>query len=171
MERMSSIELALKNEEIEMKFYLREASRSNNALAKAMFDELAKDEEEHMQRIRGLHGELVSKGAWPVEMPIEVAGTNISQVLDGVVRRGEAAESHDDDDMAALRRAIDFEARGAAFYAELAGACDNPAERTFFEFLAGIEREHHLSLTESVAYLEDPAAWMMEQGRGGLDGA
>ncbi len=171
MDRMSSIELALKNEETEMNFYLNEAARSSNPLAKAMFAELARDEHEHMDRIRGLHGKLVSDGAWPADVGIEVAGTNVKQVLEGVVADQGSRSAHDEDDIAALRKAIDFESRGAAFYAELAGACDNPMEAKFFGFLARIEREHHLSLTDSLAYLDDPEAWNMQHGRAGLDGA
>lgn len=171
MDRMSSIELALKNEETEMNFYRHEADRSRNPLAKAMFDELAKDEEEHMTRIRGLHGKLVSDGEWPAHLEIEVAGTHVGQVLDRVVAEQGTVTEHDGDDVTALEKAIAFEAKGAEFYAQLATTCDNPAEQAFFSFLAGIEREHHLSLTDSMAYLADPETWMMEHGRTGLDGA
>ena len=171
MDRMSSIELALKNEETEMNFYRHEAERSRNPLARAMFDELANDEEEHMTRIRGLHGKLVSEGEWPADVTIEVAGTHVGQVLDRVVAVQGTATQHDGDDIAALEKAIAFEAKGAEFYAQLSEACDNPAEKQFFSFLAKIEREHHLSLTDSMAYLADPESWMMEHGRTGLDGA
>jgi rubrerythrin len=171
MDRMSSIELAMKNEQTEMQYYLNESRRSKNPLAQAMFKELAKDEQEHMQRIRGLHGKLVADGAWPADVRIEVDGTNVKRVLDELVGVEGSATQHDDDDIVALEKAIDFESSGAAFYAELATACENPQEQEFFAFLANIEREHHLSLTDSLAYLRDPEDWMMQHGRAGLDGA
>ncbi len=171
MDRMSSIELALKNERTEMQYYLNESKRSKNPLAKAMFKELAKDEQEHMQRIKGLHGKLVAGGEWPEDLEIEVAGTNVKQVLDELVGVEGSAADHDDDDIKALEKAIGFESNGAAFYAELSTACENPKEQEFFAFLANIEREHHLSLTDSLAYLKDPEDWMMQHGRAGLDGA
>ena len=171
MDRMSSIEMAIKNEETEMAFYSNEARRSRNPLAKAMFENLARDEEEHMKRIRGLHERLIATGAWPEDMPIEVAGTDIAKTLNDLVGKQEAATDHDDDDILALEKAVDFESRGAAFYADLAGECTNPMESSFFQFLARIEREHHLSLTDSLAYLRDPENWMLQHERAGLDGA
>ncbi len=171
MDRMASIELALKNEDTEMKWYLHEAQRSRNPLAKAMFQNLAKDEAEHKTRIQALHARLLRDGSWPQDMPIEVAGTDIKKTLEGMLRHKGAEAAHDHDDLVALEKAIDFEAKGARFYAELAQACQNPMERSFFEFLARIEREHHLSLADSLAYLKDPQAWMLEHERAGLDGA
>lgn len=171
MDRMASIELALKNEKTEMEFYLHEAERSRNALARAMFETLANDEKEHMTRIQGLHGKLVDQGSWPADVAIELAGTNVKSVLNNLVGDVSSAAGHDDDDLAALQRAQAFEATGAKFYADLAGVCDHPQEKTFFEFLAAIEREHHLAITNSLAYLADPEDWMMRTGRSGLDGA
>jgi rubrerythrin len=171
MDYMASVELALKNEKTEMEFYRHEASRSRNSLARAMFDQLARDEEEHMTRIRELHEKLVSAGNWPEDVPIQVAGTNIRQVLDETLQKAGSSGDHDDDDLKALQKAAEFEAKGAEFYADLAASCVNPMEKNFFEFLAGIEREHRLSIMDSLAYLEDPEAWMMQHGRAGLDGA
>lgn len=171
MDRMASIELALKNEQTEMDFYLNEARRSKNPLARTMFNSLARDEEEHMTRIRALHDQLVSGGSWPVDVPIEVQGTKIREVLDGLVEKQGSAADHDRDDEQALERAAEFEARGSKFYSDLAGICENPMETNFFSFLSRIEKEHHLSVVDSLAYLRDPQAWMMEHERSGLDGA
>ena len=171
MDRISSIELALKNEQTEMEFYLHEARRSKNPLARTMFENLAKDEEEHMTRIRALHQKLISGGSWPDDLPIEVRGTNIREVLDGMVHQQGSSENHDRDDEQALERAAEFEAFGAKIYSDLAEQCENPMEKNFFSFLSRIEKEHHLSVVDSLAYLRDPEAWMMEHERSGLDGA
>jgi rubrerythrin len=171
MDRMASIELALKNEASEMAFYQDNARRSKNPLAKGIFEVLANDEREHMTRIKGLHEALLAKGTWPKDVRIEVAGTNVKDVLEGLTKGKRAGGEHDDDDVRALERSAAFEARGAKFYAELAEACENPMEKTFFRFLSEIEKEHLLSVQSSLAYLQDPESWMMGQGRSGLDGA
>ena len=171
MDRMSSIELALKNEKTEMEFYQNEARRSKNPLARTMFENLAKDEEEHMTRIQGLHEKLVSGGSWPQDLPIEVRGTNVREVLEGLLQKQGSHQNHERDDEQALQRAADFEAVGAKFYADLAEQCENPMEKNFFSFLSRIEKEHHLSVVDSLAYLRDPEAWLMEHERAGLDGA
>jgi rubrerythrin len=171
MDYMSSLKLALKNEAAEMKFYQNESARSKNPLAKQMFAQLADDEKEHMQRIRQLHEKLTSDGAWPRDVAIEVNDTNVRDVLNEMTKNPGAATRHDDDDMAALKKASEFEGKGAKFYADLAAECKNPMEKNFFLFLSRIEREHQLSIMDSISYLEDPKAWMLEHERAGLDGA
>ncbi len=171
MDRMASIELALHNERTEMGFYRNEARRSKNPLARAMFDNLARDEQEHMTRIQDLHRKLLSEGRWPEEVPLRVQDTDIRQTLDRVAHLDGSAADHDDDDARAIERAIAFEERGEKFYRELADACENPQEKEFFAFLSGIEREHRLSLVDSLAYLKDPRAWLEQHEKIGLDGA
>lgn len=171
MDRMSSIELAMMNEQKEMEYYGKHAERSKNPLAKAMFKTLARDEAEHMTRIRGLHGKLVDSGSWPEDVSIAVAGTNVRDVLEGIVGATGSAEGSDNDDVAAIKQGIEFETKGEKFYAELAAVCENPMEKTFFSFLSGIEREHRLSLTDTLHYLEDPESWLEKHERSGLDGA
>ena len=171
MDRISSIELAIKNENSEMEYYLGHAKRSKNAVARAMFENLAEDEKEHKTRLQGLHEKLISDGSWPKDVSITVAGTHIKSVLDNLANSSDAAADHDDDDIAALKKGAEFEEKGAKFYADLAQACDNPREATFFRFLAKIEREHMISIQDSLFYLEDPEGWMETVGHAGLDGA
>ena len=171
MDRMSSIELAIKNESTEMAFYLNEARRSENPVAKALFETLAEDEKEHMTRLTSLHEKLVADGSWPSEVPIEVNNTNIGEVLRGIGRDKDSFSKHDDNDIAALKKGAQFDEKGAQFYKQLARACDNPQEAKFFDFLAGIEREHMLSIKDSLFYLEDPQGWLETQERQGLNGA
>ena len=171
MEYLASVELALKNEKTEMEFYTNEAARSKNPLAKSMFTSLAKDEREHMQRIQKLHEKLVNNQQWPRDVPLRVGDTDVRKVLDEMVAEVGSDRDHDDDDVKALKRAAEFESRGSRFYAELARECENPVEKSFFEFLSRIEREHQLSIQDSLAYLQDPESWMLQHGRAGLDGA
>lgn len=171
MDRISSIELALKNEQAEMEYYLAHARRSRNPLARKLFETLAADEQEHMTRIQGLHQRLLDDGSWPEDVPIEVAGTNIKVALAEVSRMGDGAAEHDADDIAALKQGVEFEQGGSRFYNELAAACDNPQEAKFFRFLAGIEREHLLSIQDSLFYLEDPEGWHEAHEHQHLDGA
>ena len=178
MERISSIELAIENEKSEMEYYLGQARRSRNPLARALFETLAEDEKEHMVRLLELHDKLVEDGSWPEDVPIEVNGTNIKSVLKNIVRDRPLprdqdlgdAEALNLDDIEALKKGIAFEEEGSRFYAELADACDNLQEEKFFRFLSQIERDHMLSMQDSLFYLEDPEGWFDSVGRVGLDG-
>jgi rubrerythrin len=171
MDRMSSIELAIKNEQSEMEFYHEQAKRTANPVARLLFQTLAQDEREHMTRIRGLHEKLVGDGSWPEDVAIEVAGTNIQRSLSEMTRVASVTNLHEEADIAALKQGAEFEAKGSKFYADLAEACDNLQEQKFFKFLSGIEREHLLSIKDSIFYLEDPEGWLESHERQGLDGA
>ena len=120
MDRMASIELAMKNEKTEMEYYLRESERSSNPVAKALFRTLAADEAEHMTRIQGLHRKLIADGAWPEDVAIEVAGTNVRDVLDGLLGKSGSGEGKSGDDIAALKQGAEFEEKGAVLEGELA---------------------------------------------------
>jgi rubrerythrin len=171
MDRISSIELAMKNEQSEKEFYLGHARRTRNAVARFLFEALAADEDEHKRRLAKLHETLKRDGSWPDTVPIEIAGTDVRKRLASVARDAREASAHDDDDLAALREAESFEVAGAELYRGLSAACTNPQETSFFKLLSGIEREHLLSIRDSISYLEDPGAWLSSKERAGLDGA
>ena len=171
MERMSAINLAIENEHTEMQYYLQQAARSGNPVIKVLFETLAADEKEHMERIQALHAKLTTDGQWPQDLPISVDGTDIIDRVNKLKKETGTTSTHDDNDIAALEKAAAGEAEGAKFYAELAENCDNVQEKKFFTFLSNIEREHLLSIKDSIFYLEDPAAWLEEKSRSGLDGA
>jgi rubrerythrin len=169
MDRMSSIEFAYKNEKTEMDYYLKQAERSSNEVVKRLFETLAADEGEHMKVIASLHAKLVEDGAWPQDVPIRVGKTSIGYILDQLPRNKHFQVEHDADDMTALKAAIDFEENGIKFYKELASKCENPQEMQFFDFLAEMEREHFLSIQDSILFLEDPATWFATNEHSGLE--
>jgi rubrerythrin len=77
----------------------------------------------------------------------------------------------DADDLAAVRQAIDFEAKGSAFYADLRDKSADPKEKAFFALLASIEHEHFSSLKDTEEYFVDPGAWFQKHEKTLLDGA
>jgi rubrerythrin len=72
--------------------------------------------------------------------------------------------------MEAVKIAIDFETKGEKFYGDLAKSVENPMEKNFYEFLASIEREHRLSLQDTLEYFEDPAGWFRIKEKLHVDG-
>jgi len=166
MDRISTIEFAIKNEAKETAFYLGEAERSKNPVARLLFRNLAKDEQEHVDKIKILHAKLAAEGIWPNDVPIEVAGTNVMEALNQIGKNHETTAAHDDDDIEALKRAVEVEKEGKALYEKLAASSAGEAERAFFEFLARIEDQHLKSVVDSLQYLEDPEGWYLAKGCG-----
>ena len=169
-ERLNALEMALKNEMTERNFYLHNAARTSNALGKAMFAQIAEDELEHYERLSQL-AELWKKDQkWPETIPLKVKETAVKAIF-GTAAKGTANSSGDEDDLKAVRVAIDFEAKGAQFYAELRDKSADPKEKAFFELLANIEHEHFTSLKDTEEFFINPAGWYQKQESSGLDGA
>jgi len=164
MNRISTIEFAIRNEAKETAYYLGEAARSKNPVAKVLFKNLADDEQEHIDKIKILHAKLVEQGKWPEAIPIEVADTNVMDALDQIGTDHKTTAAHDDDDIRALQRAIEVEKEGKALYEKLAASASGETEREFFSFLARIENQHLKSCVDSLAYLEDPEGYNIARG-------
>ncbi len=169
-ERLSALEVALKNELQEREFYLQHAERSANPLGKAMFLQIADDELEHYERLKQLRDTLSMKGQWPQSLPLEVKGTRVAEVLKSVLEKAEKVPAGDESELAALQKAIEFEGRGSAYYAALRDQVSDPKQKLFFDLLAGIEHEHYVSLRDTEQFLTDPASWYRIKERHGLDG-
>lgn len=170
-ERIKALEVALNNESRERDFYLKHAERTRNALGKSMFASIASDEDEHYNRILNLHKRLIQEGKWPETVPIEVKGTEVKNVLNKFVASVDTSSKVDTGDLEAVKIAIDFETKGEKFYSDLAKSVENPMEKKFYEFLAFIEREHRLSLQDTLEYFQDPAGWFRVKERHTIDGA
>ncbi len=169
--RLDSLNVALTNEMREHEFYLNNAKRTTNSVGKAMFQQIASEELEHYERLQQLAEKWKKEERWPETVPLKVKDTKVKDVLKDFVKKSAVAPPGDDDDLKAIGIAIDFEAKGAAFYARLRDETTEPREKAFFDLLAGIEQEHFASLKDTEEYLTDPAGWYRKTERGGLDGA
>ncbi len=170
-ERLNALEVALNNETREREFYLKNAARTKNPLGKTMFKQIADDELEHYERLKELHGKWVKQEKWPETVPLKVKHTVVKDILlDFIKKVDEKSGEGDEDDLTAVRAAIDFEAKGAKFYAELRDSVSNPKEKEFFSLLSKIENEHYLSLKDTEEYLTDPASWYRKKEHHTFDG-
>ncbi len=169
--RLDALNVALTNEMREHEFYLNNAGRTTNPVGKAMFQQIADEELEHYERLKQLAESWKKQEKWPETVPLRVKNTVVKDVLKDMVKKSATAPAGDADDLKAIAVAIDFEAKGAAFYARLRDEVTDPREKAFFALLAGIEQEHFASLKDTEEYLIDPAAWYRKTERGGLDGA
>jgi rubrerythrin len=170
-QRLDALEVALKNEMNEREFYLKHAGRTRNAVGKAMFKLIADDELEHYQRLKALHEKWEKDHKWPETVPLTVKQTNVKTLLDEVIRKVDEMPEADDDDLVAIDTATKFEAKGSELYTELSNASSDPREKAFFTLMAGMEREHYLSLKDAEEYLKDPSSWFTKKEHHGLDGA
>ena len=170
-ERVSALEVALNNELREREFYLKNAKRTKNPLGKNMFQRIGDEELEHYQRLKQLHEKWEKQEKWPGTLPLKVNGTIVKDVLKDFLKKADEAKEGDSDDLEAVRTAIEFEAKGTKYYADLRDAVSDPREKEFFDLLSRIENEHYLSLKDTEEYFIDPQAWYRTAEHHTFDGA
>jgi rubrerythrin len=169
-EKLEALKLALSNEEKERDFYLAHAKSTKDPLGRQMFESIAADEDEHYNRLLELHKKLEERNKWPDGFSIDIP-TRVTEALGRLVKEATDSPGSDDDDIAAVKAAIDFEHKGENFYEMLAGQAKDKAEKRFFTLLAAMEREHRLSLEDTLEYFTDPQEWMERKEGRHLDGA
>lgn len=170
-ERLDALEVALNNETREREFYLQNAKRTTNPVGKAMFRQIADEELEHYERLKELHGKWEKEQKWPESVPLRVKNTLVRDVLKGVVEKTAKLPPGDKNDLAAVRTAIEFEAAGAVYYADLRDKSADPKEKAFFNLLADMEHEHYVTLKDTEELMTNPASWFRNKEKTGLDGA
>ncbi len=169
-DRLNALKVALNNELREREFYLKNAKRTNNQLGKKMFQQIAVDEEEHYERLKQIQQKWAKKEQWPETVPLKVKDTIVRDVLLGFLKKIDETAEGDSNDLEAVRTAIEFEAKGAKYYADLRDNVSAPNEKLFFDLLSKMENEHYLSLKETEEYFIDPAGWYRKAEHHTLDG-
>jgi rubrerythrin len=169
-ERLNALEIALTNEMQEREFYLKHAERTAHPLGKSMFLQIAEDELEHYDRLRQIHEIWTQNRTWPESIPLTIGDTRIKDVLKNLLDSLDEMPTGNDDDIAALKTAIAFEARAVAHYEKIRDNISDPKQKKFFDLLAHMENEHYIALRDVEQFFTDPAAWYRIKERHGLDG-
>ncbi|HVO65101.1 MAG TPA: ferritin family protein [Syntrophales bacterium] len=170
-ERLNALQVALNNEMKEHEFYLKNAERTRNPVGRAMFKQIGGEELEHYERLKQLHTNWEKDKKWPETVPLIVKDTSVKNILKDAAQKAPKTTKGDADDLKAIRVAIEFEGKGAEYYAKLRDEVSDPKEKAFFNLLANIEHEHYVSLKETEEFLTDPVSWFRKKERTGVDGA
>ena len=168
--KIKAISVALANELRERDFYLAQSKKTDNPVGKAMFVQIAAEEDEHYRRLQSIYEELSRQGTWPDTVSCIVGASNILETFKKSAVLAEKTPAASRDDIEALNIAIQFETKGHGFYTELSNAAETGAEKEFFKLLASVEWEHLLSLKETLLFYENPADWLAKTEKPQLEG-
>jgi rubrerythrin len=157
MSKISTLELAMRNERAEAEFYEREAQRSPHRAAQSLFSMLAAQEQHHITLLADLHDRLTRQGAWPERIDPARPDAGIAEIVAQLQQSPASPADPDLDQLGALHKAIGFERRAEVFYTELADASSDPGERAFFRAMAGFERDHRRWIEAFKAAIEQEA--------------
>ena len=169
--RMNALKFALENEQKEREFYLANARRTKNMAGKNMFKQIADEEKEHYEVLKKLNEKWQQQKKWPATVPLKVKKSLAGSILKAMAGKKAARIAGNEDDLKAIRTAIDFEARGVALYTKLEKESTDLKEKAFFNLIASVERDHLLSLRDTEEFLTDPATWYQNAEKPALDGA
>ena len=170
-EEFKHLDEMMENEEKEREFYLANARRTKNMAGKNMFKQIADEEKEHYEVLKALHDKWEKQKKWPATVPLAVKKSLAGSILQAMSGKKSARITGSEDDLKAVRTAIDFEARGVALYTKLEKESTDPKEKEFFNLIASVERDHLLSLRDTQEFLTDPATWYQNMEKPMLDGA
>ena len=153
------ISLAMSIEAQALDLYQRAADRSNNPNSRQALQQIADEELGHFEKLKELHEKWQAEGKWPETIPVEVKGTRVKDVFKDTLQKIDQVVQTDEDELGAIRKAMDFEAKGASYYRKLRDEATDPKVKGFFGLLASIEHQHYSSLKETEKYLMNPVSW------------
>ena len=162
-----SLQLAIDMEREGKAFYLKAESGAENTLAKRIFEELARQEDFHIERILSIYEQMKK------EEPLKEWITSVVGVgkLDKVFQESlqEKAQASEND-LNALRFGLEIEDKSVKYYEKLANQALNSYEKRFYLTLSHEERDHYLRIMDSIEYLSDPVGWFYTKQRSMVDG-
>jgi rubrerythrin len=169
MDQVKSVclEQAIQMERDGKEFYLRAAADTTNPAVKMIFDDLARQEDFHIQKI----GEVFAS--------IEKTGT-LSQWVTCVIGESKLGPLFGDEasiqakvsasDLEALSFGLQIEEKSTKYYDDMASQSQDKKEKRFYLTLSQEERGHYLRLMDAIEMLSDPEGWNYMKGRAMADG-
>jgi len=165
------LELAVQMEVDGKEFYQKASRKSSNRLAKELFHQLANEEDVHRRRFEEVYKAIRKGKNWPDVEPASEKGRKLKSLFSEATKALGSKSKVAESELEAIKTAMDMEIRSYNLYHSRSKETTLPAEKRFYETLAGEERGHHLALVGSYEYLSDPAGWFTQKEHWSLDGA
>jgi rubrerythrin len=154
----AAIDLELKGH----RFFKDAAGKTNNALAKEVFDYLSIEELNHLKAIQSFSDKyLIGQTPDPRSLIEDMkehkspAAQIFAKVTETVPLEGSELDVY--------RFACDFEKKSEIFYAKALAEASDPNTKKLYEFLIGEERKHFKIVDSCLAYFENPAEFFHQR--------
>lgn len=167
---LKALQFAIQMEIDGKDYYLKASQESGNELGRRLMQSLAAEEDIHRQKFTEIYHTIQSKQAWPVTDFQPNRGQRLRTLFAEASKQIGASVVALDTELAAVKTAMAMENRSHDFYQNQSQKTVYPAERDFYQMIAGEERKHHLILLDYYQYLQDPAAWFVNKEHPSLDG-
>jgi len=165
------LESAVRMEIDGKEFYQKAGQKSSNRLAKALFEQLASEEDIHRKKFEEIYDALRRGQNWPDVEPPSEQGRRLKSLFAEATKALGGKTEVGESELEAIKKAMDMEIKSYDLYRSRSEQSTFPVEKRFYEVLAGEERGHHLALVDSYEYLTDPAGWATKTEHWFMDGA
>ncbi len=162
-----NLQVAIQMERDGKAFFLKAASGAENLLSKRIFEELARQEDFHIERILIIYEQMKK------EQPLKEWITTVAGIgmLDKVFQESLQAKAQaSENDLNALRFGLEIEDKSVRYYENLANHALDSFEKRFYLTLSHEERDHYLRIMDSIEYLSDPVGWFYTKQKSMVDG-
>ncbi|MDO8568699.1 MAG: ferritin family protein [Dehalococcoidales bacterium] len=167
---LQALQTAIQMEKDGKECYQQAGKESGNELGRKLLQSLAEEEDTHLRKFVEIYDTMRNKDGWPKITFRPDHGKRLRTVFARtcpMVGPGVKAASTELD---VLTISIDKENQSFDFYRQKSEQATYPAEKEFFESLAGEEREHSLVLLDYYQYLKDPSSFFVEKEHHSMDG-
>lgn len=166
-----ALKKALQMEMEGQEFYHKAGQKSDNPLAKKLFQHLVEQENVHIQKIKEIYQGIESKTGWPEKETTFKHERSLRSVFKEAIENMNTDIEVSSSEIEALKTAMDMEDNSYSFYRSRAKEATSSAEELFYQALTAEERGHYLTLLDSHEYLKDPQGWLSKNEHWSLDGA
>jgi rubrerythrin len=168
MRRLSGIEMAVRNELIEWKFYERIAHTTATVLGKSIFERLAMEKQTHYERLKEGLQKLKAFGICLNRFPDvhdRLTRATVQDIMERLILNEPDIYTIDENDLDNLRRSSVLAEKVVAFYRNLLNREPDPEIKRLFSLFADIEDKHR-------QFLEDTTEFLVQAGFvGKMDGS
>jgi rubrerythrin len=156
---IEALQMAIEVEKKGYRFYKIAAKSTQDEKGRQVFEQLAKDEVEHMGVFATLYESLTNDEPW---MTYEQAVARFGESGDAGLVFPEVPDEAQEgfDDMKALEEALEFEHKAVRIYKEKAAEADDELARTFYEKLVEIEESHVMIIQAEIDSLTGSGIWL-----------
>ncbi|MBW2990634.1 ferritin family protein [Candidatus Woesearchaeota archaeon] len=163
-DELNALQLAIKTELDIRKFYLDNADKMKNELAKKTFMFLADEELRHVDAIHAFN-KSIKEGTQPVidagteDEAINRGKEFFSTSMKAVAEKTIAGE----DDIAVYELGLQMEQNGYNFYKKAFDKAEHQNVKKLFEFLMKEENAHYALISNAINYLKSPDDFFQDQ--------
>ena len=159
---LAALEKAMEVERQGKVFYEEAARRVQDAAGRAVFQNLAKDEVEHIRLLQAEYEQIANDREWMALEEAKVCEPQTPLKLFPNQRDAALVIPASAKDVDALQLAMDFEEKGFKAYKKAQKETDDPNGKKVFAFLAKQENNHYVFLQKTYDYLTNEGAWYFD---------